>query len=281
MDVGIGLPSTIRGTTREQTAGVGPACRGARLLQPRDDRPDRLRQLRAADRAGRGRRGDRADQLATRSCSRRPPGGTCWPSRPRRSMRWPAGASCSASRSAGARTTSRRSAPTSTREGGIRRDAAECEQPGREKTFGRRRDRARRPADVDHRRRCRRRLRAHREVRRRLDHGRRHARQAARRRREDARGVEGGRARGRAADHGARLLRAGRRRQGAARGLPRRLLRDSWGTTSSTIVGSAATDAETVRAYVQGFADAGCDELILFPSDPDPGQVDLLADALG
>ena len=46
------------------------------------------------------------------------------------------------------------------------------------------------------------------------------------------------------------------------------------------IVGSAATDEDTVRAYVQGFTDAGCDELVLFPSDPDPGQVDLLADAL-
>jgi alkanesulfonate monooxygenase SsuD/methylene tetrahydromethanopterin reductase-like flavin-dependent oxidoreductase (luciferase family) len=46
-----------------------------------------------------------------------------------------------------------------------------------------------------------------------------------------------------------------------------------------TVVGSAATDAETVRAYVQGFEEAGCDELVIFPCDPDPGQVDLLADA--
>ena len=46
------------------------------------------------------------------------------------------------------------------------------------------------------------------------------------------------------------------------------------------IAGSAATDADTVRAYVQGFSDAGCDELILFPGNPDPNQVDLLADAL-
>ena len=41
-----------------------------------------------------------------------------------------------------------------------------------------------------------------------------------------------------------------------------------------------ATDAETVKGYVQGFADAGCDELILIPCDPDPAQVDLLADAI-
>jgi hypothetical protein len=37
---------------------------------------------------------------------------------------------------------------------------------------------------------------------------------------------------------------------------------------------------ETVKQYVAGFADAGCDELVLFPSSPDPGQVDLLADAV-
>ena len=46
------------------------------------------------------------------------------------------------------------------------------------------------------------------------------------------------------------------------------------------IAGSAATDAETIRAAVQGFTEAGCDELIFFPGNPDPGQVDLLADAL-
>jgi hypothetical protein len=46
------------------------------------------------------------------------------------------------------------------------------------------------------------------------------------------------------------------------------------------VAGSAATDAGTVKGYVQAFTDAGCDELILFPCDPDPGQVDLLADAV-
>ena len=45
------------------------------------------------------------------------------------------------------------------------------------------------------------------------------------------------------------------------------------------VAASAATDADTVHAYVAGFADAGCDELILFPCDPDPAQVDLLAAA--
>jgi hypothetical protein len=52
------------------------------------------------------------------------------------------------------------------------------------------------------------------------------------------------------------------------------------GDYAAQIAASAATDADTVRGYVQGFEAAGCDELILFPSDPDPGQVDLLADAL-
>jgi len=52
------------------------------------------------------------------------------------------------------------------------------------------------------------------------------------------------------------------------------------GDYAQMIVDSSAKDADTVRAYVQGFADAGCDELILFPSSPDPEQVDLLADAV-
>ena len=52
------------------------------------------------------------------------------------------------------------------------------------------------------------------------------------------------------------------------------------GEYAGMIVDSAATDADTIRGYVQGFDAAGCDELILFPCDPDPGQVDLLADAI-
>jgi alkanesulfonate monooxygenase SsuD/methylene tetrahydromethanopterin reductase-like flavin-dependent oxidoreductase (luciferase family) len=53
------------------------------------------------------------------------------------------------------------------------------------------------------------------------------------------------------------------------------------GEYARMVADSAATDAETVRQYVAGFADAGCDELVLFPSSPDPEQVDLLADAVG
>ena len=36
-----------------------------------------------------------------------------------------------------------------------------------------------------------------------------------------------------------------------------------------------------MRQYVAAFEDAGCGELIFFPSSSDPAQVDLLADALG
>jgi probable F420-dependent oxidoreductase len=59
-------------------------------------------------------------------------------------------------------------------------------------------------------------------------------------------------------------------------------LRDYYGPGEYTdgIVARAATDAETVRENVAAFAEAGCDELIFFPCDPDPDQVDLLADAL-
>jgi alkanesulfonate monooxygenase SsuD/methylene tetrahydromethanopterin reductase-like flavin-dependent oxidoreductase (luciferase family) len=52
------------------------------------------------------------------------------------------------------------------------------------------------------------------------------------------------------------------------------------GEIADMIAGSAATDAETVKQYVEGFSAAGCDELVLFPCNPDPGQVDLLADAI-
>jgi alkanesulfonate monooxygenase SsuD/methylene tetrahydromethanopterin reductase-like flavin-dependent oxidoreductase (luciferase family) len=60
-------------------------------------------------------------------------------------------------------------------------------------------------------------------------------------------------------------------------------LRDYYGFLgeyADTIAASAATDADTVRGYVQGFEAAGCDELVMFPCNPDPGQVDLLADSI-
>ena len=51
--------------------------------------------------------------------------------------------------------------------------------------------------------------------------------------------------------------------------------------TANWIADSAAKDAETVQQYVSAFDGVGCQELFLFPSSSDPQQVDLLADALG
>jgi alkanesulfonate monooxygenase SsuD/methylene tetrahydromethanopterin reductase-like flavin-dependent oxidoreductase (luciferase family) len=50
---------------------------------------------------------------------------------------------------------------------------------------------------------------------------------------------------------------------------------------SQMIAGSAAKDADTVRAYIAGYEQAGCDELIIFPTSSDSEQVRLLADAVG
>jgi alkanesulfonate monooxygenase SsuD/methylene tetrahydromethanopterin reductase-like flavin-dependent oxidoreductase (luciferase family) len=47
------------------------------------------------------------------------------------------------------------------------------------------------------------------------------------------------------------------------------------------VVAGAAKDAEAVKQAVASYEAAGCDELILFPSSGDPDQVDLLADAVG
>lgn len=48
---------------------------------------------------------------------------------------------------------------------------------------------------------------------------------------------------------------------------------------SGMIAGGAAKDAETVQAYIAAFESAGCDELILFPCSGDPARVGLLAEA--
>lgn len=47
------------------------------------------------------------------------------------------------------------------------------------------------------------------------------------------------------------------------------------------IADSAATSPEMVQQYLAAFEGAGCGELILFPTNSDPAQVDLLADAAG
>ena len=51
------------------------------------------------------------------------------------------------------------------------------------------------------------------------------------------------------------------------------------GDYADMIAASAATAEDTVRQYADGFAEAGCDELLFMPCSPDPGQVDLLAGA--
>lgn len=47
------------------------------------------------------------------------------------------------------------------------------------------------------------------------------------------------------------------------------------------IVAGAAKDADTARQRIAAFEEAGCGELIFFPSSSDADQVDLLADAVG
>lgn len=47
------------------------------------------------------------------------------------------------------------------------------------------------------------------------------------------------------------------------------------------LVAGAAKDSETVKQYVATYEAAGCDELIICPCSADPDQVDLLAAAVG
>ena len=64
----------------------------------------------------------------------------------------------------------------------------------------------------------------------------------------------------------------------------RRYLGDYYGFIGDfvdRIVGSALTTPQQVADTVTAFAAAGCDELILFPCNPDVGQVALIADAAG
>jgi alkanesulfonate monooxygenase SsuD/methylene tetrahydromethanopterin reductase-like flavin-dependent oxidoreductase (luciferase family) len=51
--------------------------------------------------------------------------------------------------------------------------------------------------------------------------------------------------------------------------------------SSAMIVANAVKDADSVKAVISSFESKGCDELILFPSSPDPEQVTLLGDAAG
>jgi alkanesulfonate monooxygenase SsuD/methylene tetrahydromethanopterin reductase-like flavin-dependent oxidoreductase (luciferase family) len=47
------------------------------------------------------------------------------------------------------------------------------------------------------------------------------------------------------------------------------------------IISAAPKDADAIRQNVAAYEEAGCDELIFFPSASDPEQVDLLAEAAG
>jgi alkanesulfonate monooxygenase SsuD/methylene tetrahydromethanopterin reductase-like flavin-dependent oxidoreductase (luciferase family) len=52
------------------------------------------------------------------------------------------------------------------------------------------------------------------------------------------------------------------------------------GEYAQNVVDSAATEPDAVRRYVSAFADAGADEVIAFPASPDPAQVELLAEVV-
>jgi alkanesulfonate monooxygenase SsuD/methylene tetrahydromethanopterin reductase-like flavin-dependent oxidoreductase (luciferase family) len=51
--------------------------------------------------------------------------------------------------------------------------------------------------------------------------------------------------------------------------------------TSAMIVANALKDADSVKGAISSYESRGCDELILFPSSSDPEQVTLLAEAAG
>jgi alkanesulfonate monooxygenase SsuD/methylene tetrahydromethanopterin reductase-like flavin-dependent oxidoreductase (luciferase family) len=53
------------------------------------------------------------------------------------------------------------------------------------------------------------------------------------------------------------------------------------GAGADMVAATAVTTADQITQRVGELSEAGCDELILFPCNPDPTQVELLADALG
>jgi alkanesulfonate monooxygenase SsuD/methylene tetrahydromethanopterin reductase-like flavin-dependent oxidoreductase (luciferase family) len=52
------------------------------------------------------------------------------------------------------------------------------------------------------------------------------------------------------------------------------------GDYAERVIAGAAKDGAAIRDRVAAFEQAGCDEVICFPTSPDPGQVDLLARAV-
>ncbi|HKO58135.1 MAG TPA: LLM class flavin-dependent oxidoreductase, partial [Thermoanaerobaculia bacterium] len=51
------------------------------------------------------------------------------------------------------------------------------------------------------------------------------------------------------------------------------------GDYADIIVQGAAKDADTIRATLAAYEEAGADEVICFPASADPAQVELLAEA--
>lgn len=52
------------------------------------------------------------------------------------------------------------------------------------------------------------------------------------------------------------------------------------GRAASQVLANALTDTRAIREALAAYDEAGCDELLLFPCNPDPQQVRLLADAI-
>jgi alkanesulfonate monooxygenase SsuD/methylene tetrahydromethanopterin reductase-like flavin-dependent oxidoreductase (luciferase family) len=52
------------------------------------------------------------------------------------------------------------------------------------------------------------------------------------------------------------------------------------GEYGDQVVAGTAKDADTLKSRLAAFAEAGADEVICFPASADPGQVDLLAEAI-
>ncbi len=134
---------------------------------------------------------------------------------------------------------------------------------------------------ADHRRRpgrCR--LPARRQVRRRLDDGRRTAREVRRGSRQARGRLPRRRPQGDPAGDVAHLLLARRRSRGPDSLHDRRPTTRSSGEYDDMVVAGTAKGADEVRERVKGFEQQGCDELIMFPASSDPDQVDKLAAAV-
>jgi hypothetical protein len=53
------------------------------------------------------------------------------------------------------------------------------------------------------------------------------------------------------------------------------------GPFAERIARGLLTTPQAITQFIRGYADAGCDELVLFPTSHDLAQLELLADAVG